>query len=196
MELYKINGFIKIEGFVKYFVCKARKPGKGEAYFLYVEAFSGEAQRSRRTLYETFKKFGGKIMGIPMGSEEWALALKDEVNKSDGYRMASLTWEDDFYFIVTKGGLITEDICVYLDLWHGECREAFSVIKHGVKSPSFEISAPLDIWKKVASRELNPIKGIMTRQLKIKGNILKLIKAPKSAVELVECAIRLDTEWP
>ena len=135
-------------------------------------------------------------MGIPMGSDEWALALKDEVNKSDGYRMASLTWEDDFYFIVTKGGPITEDLYVYVDLWHGECREALKVSDPAAKSPSFVISAPLDIWKKVSNRELNPIRGIMTRQLKVKGNILKLIKAPKSAIELVECAIRLDTEWP
>jgi len=131
-----------------------------------------------------------------MGSDEWASALKDEVNKSEGYRMASLNWEDDFYFIVTKGGPITEDLCVYLDLWHGECRDAVKVIDPSAKSPSFEISAPLDIWKQVSNRELNPIRGIMTRQLKVKGNILKLIKAPKSAIELVECAISLDTEWP
>jgi hypothetical protein len=35
------------------FVCKARKPGKGETYFLYVESFHGEAQRRRRAFYET-----------------------------------------------------------------------------------------------------------------------------------------------
>jgi len=131
-----------------------------------------------------------------MGTEAWALALKGEVNKSDGYRMASQTWEDDFYFIVTKGGPITEDLCVYVDLWHGECRDAFKVIDSSVKSPSFEISAPVDIWKKVVNKELNPIKGIMTRQLLLKGNMLKVLKAPKSAIELVECATRIDTEWP
>jgi len=131
-----------------------------------------------------------------MGTEAWALALKEEVNKSDGYRMASQTWEDDFCFIVTKGGPLAEDLCVYLDLWHGECRAALKVSDPGLKSPSFEISAPLDIWKKVVAKELNPIQGIMTRQLLLKGNMLKLLKAPKSAIELVACATRIDTEWP
>ncbi|MGB9499765.1 MAG: hypothetical protein ACKVE4_08435, partial [Dissulfuribacterales bacterium] len=42
----------KTDGFVKSFVCKVRKPGKGEAYFSYVEPFHGEAQRSRRTSKE------------------------------------------------------------------------------------------------------------------------------------------------
>jgi hypothetical protein len=30
------------DGFVKSFICKAHKPGKGEAYFLYVEPLRGE----------------------------------------------------------------------------------------------------------------------------------------------------------
>ena len=40
------------DGFVKSFVCKARKTGKCEAYFLYVEPFPVEVQRSRRTFYK------------------------------------------------------------------------------------------------------------------------------------------------
>ena len=135
-------------------------------------------------------------MGILVGSDEWVSALKDEVNKSDAYREASLTWEDDFYFIVDKGASITEEIRIYLDLWHGECRDAFSVSDPGAKTPSFEVSGPIDIWKKVVNKELNPVKAIMTRQLKLKGNMLKILKAPKSAVELVECVTRIDTEWP
>ena len=48
---------IKLNGFVKSFVCKARKLGKGEAYFLYVEPCPGEAQRRRRTFYKAVMKF-------------------------------------------------------------------------------------------------------------------------------------------
>ena len=135
-------------------------------------------------------------MEILVGSNEWVSAVKDEVNKSDAYRGASLTWEEDFYFIVDKGASITEEIRIYLDLWHGECRDAFSVSDPVSKSPAFEVSGPIDIWKKVVNKELNPVKAIMTRQLKLKGNMLKILKAPKSAVELVECVTRIDTEWP
>jgi len=54
------------KGFVKSFACKARKPGKSEAYFSYVEPFPGEAQRSRRTFYEAvkFKSFNINIPSI------------------------------------------------------------------------------------------------------------------------------------
>ena len=33
-------------------------------------------------------------------------------------------------------------------------------------------------------------------KLKLKGNLMKVLKAPKAAVELVNCARELDTEWP
>jgi len=32
---------------IKSAICKAREPEKGEAYFMYVESFPGEAQRRR-----------------------------------------------------------------------------------------------------------------------------------------------------
>jgi len=37
---------------------------------------------------------------------------------------------------------------------------------------------------------------MVTRQLKLKGNMLKIMKAPKAATELVAAATRIDTEWP
>ena len=40
------------DGFEKNSIGKARNPGKGEAYFLYVEPFHGEAQRRIWTFYK------------------------------------------------------------------------------------------------------------------------------------------------
>jgi putative sterol carrier protein len=36
----------------------------------------------------------------------------------------------------------------------------------------------------------------MSRQLKLKGNMMKVMKAPKAATELVACAMQVDTDWP
>ena len=40
-------------------------------------------------------------MGIKFASAEWMAALKDELNKSEGYRDAAKTWEGDFYWMIT-----------------------------------------------------------------------------------------------
>ncbi|MBK7920541.1 MAG: hypothetical protein IPJ94_30680 [Chloroflexi bacterium] len=49
---------------------------------------------------------------------------------------------------------------------------------------------------KVVEKKIDPIKGLMTRQLKLRNSMMKIMKAPKAAIELVECTTHIDTEWP
>ena len=43
--------------------------------------------------------------------------------------------------------------------------------------------------------KLDPIRGLVSRQLKMKGNMMKVMKAPKAAVELVNSCAKVDTAW-
>jgi putative sterol carrier protein len=135
-------------------------------------------------------------MGIKFASEEWMKALKTELNKSDGYRDAAKTWEGDFYWVVNGLPGVSGDVYLYVDLWHGECRDAFVVGDPAAKKPEFVIEATYPVWRKVVDKKLDPIQGMVTRQLKLKGNMLKIMKAPKAATELVHAATLIDTEWP
>ena len=135
-------------------------------------------------------------MAILFGTDEWVKALQAEVNESPGYQEAAKSWEGDFYFVINAGEGIDEDIYLYLDLWHGECRDAFRAADAGERSPAFELSAPLKVWRGVLEKKIDPIRGLMTRQLKLKGNMMKVMKVPKAATELVACATRVETAWP
>ena len=64
------------------------------------------------------------------------------------------------------------------------------------KPVAFELRAPLDVWHKVMDKKIDPIRGIMSGQLKLKGNMMTVLKSPKAATELVGCAMKVDTEWP
>ena len=135
-------------------------------------------------------------MGIQFASDKWAKALMDELNNSTGYADAAKKWEGDFYFIIDKGDGIPEDTYIYLDLWHGKCREAIRMDDASQKKPMFEMRAPLKVWRGVMEKKIDPIQGLMTRRLKLKGPMMKIMKTPKAAIELVGCCTRLDTEWP
>ena len=135
-------------------------------------------------------------MAVMFATDEWAKALQIELNNSEAYKKAAAKWEGDFYFVVEKGDGIPEDIYMYLDLWHGEARDAYRVDDPSSKKPAFTLQATLEIWKGVLGRKIDPIRGIMTKQLKLKGNMMKIMKAPKAATELVESAASVDTEWP
>ncbi len=133
---------------------------------------------------------------IPFATDTWIKRLHEEINHSDAYRQAAKTWEGDFFFVVEPGGPQTEPVYMYLDLWHGESRKAFVVEDPTAAKPEFVISASIGTWKNVVEQRLDPMKGLLTRQLKLQGNMAKVMRAVKAANELVLCATRGPTDFP
>ena len=130
------------------------------------------------------------------GSTEWLEAFHEAINSSQTYEEAAKTWEGDFYFVLEPEGVITEPVYYYVDLWHGKSRRAFVVNDESEMQPEFVVSAPLHVWKKVVEKKLDPIQGLVTRQLKLKGNLGKIMRAVKAAKELVNCTTMVPTEFP
>ncbi len=134
-------------------------------------------------------------MALPFPSEAWIKELMNVVNDSEAYQKAAEKWEGDIFFVVEKVPDRSGDVHLYMDLWHGECRSA-GELGPGEKSPAFEIRAPLPTWKQVLEGRLDPIRGLTTRRLKLKGNLMQVLKSPKAAVELVNCAREVETTYP
>ena len=129
-------------------------------------------------------------------SDAWVKALMEDLNRSEAYAEAAKTWEGDFYFIVDPGGTLDKTVILYMDLWHGKCRDAYQVTDESAKNPVFRMSAPVATWKKVLTKKLDPIQGLVTGQLKLKGNMAMVMKSVKAAKELVESCTRVETEFP
>lgn len=135
-------------------------------------------------------------MAIRFPSDEWVKAAMAQVNDSPDYAKAAANWEGDISFIVTAIPDDRKEVVLYMDLWHGSCRDAFEVTNPGSRSSEFTITAPLPVWRKVLEGKLDPIRGLVSRQLKLQGNMMKIMKAPKAAVELVNSCQKVDTDWP
>ncbi len=133
---------------------------------------------------------------VTFATQAWIEQFHAEINKSEAYRQAAKTWEGDFYFIIEAEGALTEPVYMYMDLWHGESRHAFIAQDPSARSPEFVISAPVSTWKEVIELRLDPIKGLLTKKLKLKGNMAKIMRAVKAANELVRCTTRVPTDFP
>jgi putative sterol carrier protein len=59
----------------------------------------------------------------------------------------------------------------------------------------FVLRAPFSNWRKVIEGELDPIQGMMTRKLKLQGNMMKIMRYPKAAQEIVACCALVPTDW-
>ncbi len=129
------------------------------------------------------------------GTEEWIKLWAEAINNSKAYEAAAQTWEGDFYMIVDAGGPFKEPAYMYLDLWHGKCRKATVAKSEAEYKPEFVLSAPQATWRRVAEKKLDPIQAIVTRQLKLKGNMAKIMRAVKAAQELVNSVTQVKTEY-
>lgn len=129
-------------------------------------------------------------------SDAWVKALMEVANQSKAYQSAAAKWEGDLVFTIQKGPGLPEDSYLYMDLWHGECRSAKELQSANEEQSEFEITAPLVTWRKVLEGQLDPIRGISSRQLKLRGSMMKILKSPRAAIELVNCARQVETTWP
>ena len=134
-------------------------------------------------------------MSISFPSDSWIKAMMVDLNASAAYKKAAEKWEGDFCFIIEPGGELDTPVTLYMDLWHGECRDAYEV--NGSKpNPVFKLSGPVATWKKVMTKKLDPIQAMMTGQLRLVGNMAMVMKNVRAAKELVEACTRIPTEFP
>ena len=134
-------------------------------------------------------------MPIPFPSDAWVKAIMANLNASAAYQQAAEKWEGDFCFVIEPGGSLEKTVILYMDLWHGNCRDAYEV-NGTVPTPAFRLSGPAVIWKKVMTKKLDPIQAMMTGQLKLSGNMVMVMKNVRAAKELVEACTRIPTEFP
>ncbi len=127
-------------------------------------------------------------------SDEWIEKYVDALNKNARYEDAAKTWEGDFVFqIDADGKTIPEDVRFYLDLWHGKCRSARMAGPED--TAEFVYAGPLSNWKLLFDGKIDPIKGIMARKFKLTGDMGKVMRYTKAALELVATTREIPTKY-
>ena len=122
-------------------------------------------------------------------SDAWAKACQAEINASETYREAAATWEDPVAFTIEGDG----GRGVFVDLWHGQCRDARVVSNGDVDRSPYVIAGDEATWENVLGGSLEPLNALVTGRLKlVKGNLGALAFHIRSARELVNCAARVQ----
>ncbi len=134
-------------------------------------------------------------MAIRFPSDEWIKELKEQLNASEAYERSAKDWEGDFVFVVEPDGAYPHTAYLFLGLLHGKCTEAAVLSSPDERKAEFVISAPFSAWRQVIEGRLDPIQGMMTRKLKLQGNMMKIMRYPKAAKEIVACCARVPTDF-
>ncbi len=128
-------------------------------------------------------------------SGEWIIEVRDLLNASESYQRSAKDWEGDFIFVVEPDEAYSETAYLHLQLYHGKSPGAAVVEEGNLPETEYTLSAPFSTWRKVIDGKLDPIQGMMTGQLKLKGNLMKIMRYPKAAQEIVACCALVPTDW-
>jgi len=134
-------------------------------------------------------------LNIPFPSDEWIKALSGRLNTSESYEMSAKNWEGDFLFIVEADAAFQGTGYLYLDLHHGKSPNAELWPELDGKKAAYTLSAPYGTWRKVIEGKIDPIQGMMTKQLKLQGNMMMIMRYPKAAKEIMECVKTIPTQF-
>lgn len=138
-------------------------------------------------------------MPVVFPSAEWLVEFKNEIGQSAEYRQSGQTWEHGTMALVVQAEPdrgVSQDFAIWMDLYHGECREIKRVSVEEAQQAKFVITAPYTRWKQVMKKELEPVKGMMQGKLKLKGDLPTIVRYVQAAKDLVDCGTRPQILYP
>lgn len=132
---------------------------------------------------------------VKFPSDEWIKALSEKLNASESYEKSAKDWEGDFIFVVEPDEAYDGTAYLFLGLFHGKSPDAAELASQDERETEFVLQGTFSNWRKVIEGRLDPIQGMMTRKLKLKGNMMKIMRYPKAAKEIVSCCALIPTDF-
>jgi putative sterol carrier protein len=127
-------------------------------------------------------------------SAEWLEAFADKLNSDEHYAQIAKNWEGDMYFLIEPGENLSQQMVMYLDLWHGKCRSTEIVGNISQHSPAFSLKAAYPNFAKVLKGELDPMQAMLTHKLEVKGSMAVMMRNVPVVLDFVRCAREVTKE--
>ncbi|NGP76176.1 R2-like ligand-binding oxidase [Balneolaceae bacterium YR4-1] len=134
-------------------------------------------------------------MSLEVFSESWAEHWKENLNVNSDYENAASKWEWTIMLVmkIERGN----DKCLFLDLWHGKCREIRECLNGDREKADYVISGNKSEWKDIFDRKTEPMMAFIQGKLTLKkGSLLSLSGYTKAAQELLKSAISIPSYFP
>lgn len=128
-------------------------------------------------------------------SSEWIVALGNALRNSDAYRQQAQTWEGSILLVLVETST-PQDRAVWLDLWHGDCRDAREATPADFDTADYILAADWQQWQQLLHKKIEPLMAVMRGKLKLnKGSMTTLARYANAAKELVNAAASIPAEW-
>ncbi len=123
-------------------------------------------------------------------NNEWLQLLKEKLNHDEKYAQIARNWEGDLVFEIQKSETYPQDRSLYLDLWHGKCKDAYIIEDNQTQKTkaAFTLGATLPVFLKILEGKLDPLQAMLTRKLQVKGSMAYMMRNIPVVLDFVRCA--------
>ena len=136
-------------------------------------------------------------MGYPFPSEAWLKALEEAINSDERYAETAKKWEGDIIYQINPDEKSSEELPTfyYMDLWHGKCREACVLEKLEEKPDAkFVLEMTREQAIKVLEGELDPMQAMVTRKLKVRGDLGYMLRNVPVVLDFIRCCKHVEID--
>jgi putative sterol carrier protein len=128
------------------------------------------------------------------GTQEWQDDFCAALNKDAPYIEAAKDFEGDMICIVLpEEGVSERSLTLYFDPYHGKIRHWDLLASPMERRADYVLSGKYSVWKKICQGELDMLRAVMFRQLKVEGKIMNLMKQTKASRAMMRVMTGLNT---
>jgi len=139
-------------------------------------------------------------VAYPFPSQAWVQALISILNSDNRYAEIARNWEGDLVFAVEpdddgqSNDPQAQVVRIYLDLWHGKCRDGYMVEDGMAVAPpaKYVLSALRSNFLRILSGELDAMQAMLTRRLRVDGSMAYMLRNVPTVLDFVRCARRVE----
>jgi putative sterol carrier protein len=138
---------------------------------------------------------GGNEMAdrMELGNDRYLELFKKNLNKDEEYMNLASAVNDSYTLVLQaepdKG--IEDTRVVGFEIAEGKMTDIWT----GERETSFILSAPYRVWVDILLGKISANRAFITRKLKIKGNMPRLLKTAKATDRLVAILREMPTEF-
>lgn len=139
-------------------------------------------------------------VAYPFPSQAWVQALISILNSDNRYAEVARNWEGDLVFAVEpdddgqSNDPQAQVVRIYLDLWHGKCRDGYMVEDGMAVAPpaKYVLSALRSNFLRILSGELDAMQAMLTRRLRVDGSMAYMLRNVPTVLDFVRCTKRVE----
>jgi putative sterol carrier protein len=130
---------------------------------------------------------------MTLGNDKYLEIFKENLNKDEKYMNLASNVNDSYTLVLQaepdKG--VEDTMVVGFEIKEGKMTDIWT----GERETSFILSAPYRVWVDILLGKISANRAFITRKLKIKGNMPRLLKTAKATDRLVAILREVPTEF-